>query len=107
MFRQQITSLRCLFLLAVGAALVLPVSVSAETAQQTGATPAASGAQQESGGGAEGSNPLSSTSKLDFITTFTKLGGSYMTNISVMFTPKVGVFARVLGGIGTATRGPD
>ncbi len=31
MIRQQITSLRCLFLLTVGAALVLPVSVSVQT----------------------------------------------------------------------------
>jgi len=93
MIRQQITSLRCLFLLALGAALVLPVSVSAQTAQQAGATPAASGAQEESGGGAEGSNPLASTSKLDFVSTFTKSGGSFVTDISAegafMLHPRV------------------
>ena len=93
MIRQQITSLRCLFLLAVGAALVQPVSVSAQTAQQTGGTPAASGAQQESGGGGDGSNPLASVSKLDFFTTFTKSGGSFTTDISAegafMLHPKV------------------
>jgi len=89
----QTTSLRCLFLLAVGAALVLPVSISADTAQQAGATPAASDAQQENGGGAAGSNPLSSTAKLDLISTFTKSGGSFTTDISAegsfMLHPRV------------------
>lgn len=93
MIRQQITSLICLSLLAVGAALVLPISVPAQMAQQAGGTPAASGGQQKSGGGAEGSNPLASVSKLDFFSTFTKSGGSFTTDISAegsfMLHPKV------------------
>ncbi len=93
MIRQQITSFRCLFLLAVGAALVLPISVSAQTAQQAGGTPAASGDQQKSGGGGDGSNPLASVTKLDFISTYTKSGGSFTTDISAegafMLHPKL------------------